>query len=324
MIAIKIENKSEEKVYWYYYNYSPMNNNPNNKQFWELYYNNNHTYFKKPSDMEESKFLNIEQSNKDTALGFLHLINIGLNGNTSIEPKQTPVDNFIYGVAFVADKDLSELFIEPTKNYFEIIKHILMTVGCFTTTTAKFYVMVGINKCYSYKGESGGPGISYKLAGFVAKIMYDVNNISYFGCVKNNFITRPLEQMGKLFTGSSKSEEQHEIELNLPYDNTYNLPPEDDSTYNEMKRKAVEFNKQRAKEAYDWLLTCNSKGDDRRKFEECVGDYDFFVKFVSEIFAPRWGYTGKRVAVLEQLFKKKYLKYKKKYLILKNNILKSN
>jgi hypothetical protein len=138
--------------------------------------------------------------------------------------------------------------------------------------------------------------------------------------------------MGKLFTGSSISQEQHERELNLPYDKEYNLPPKDDSTYNEKKREASKFNKLRAREAYMWLLTCNkdlnkeqSNSDDiDSKFKECVGDHDFFIKFVSDIFAPRWGYTGKRVAILQQSFLKKYLKYKKKYLILKNNILKSN
>lgn len=77
------------------------------------------------------------------------------------------------------------------------------------------------------------------------------------------------------------------------------------------KKRAIEENKSNAALARRWLMNCSLVDGKDASFsvsqeqqhellqKRCIGSDAFFEQFVENIFAPKWGYTGTRVADLK-------------------------
>jgi hypothetical protein len=120
--------------------------------------------------------------------------------------------------------------------------------------------------------------LSGKLSKYVAELM-GYADTDFFGLKKISFITRPLAKMGELFKSENRDE------LSIGFDNNREI--------------------QLYEESIKWLTECKNSctGDDDNsvnlcKIQKCIGDMNFLYHFVLDAFAPKWGYTGKRVSDL--------------------------
>lgn len=271
MFEVKLEGYDD-----LYFSFSDINDKKN-EEFWIDYYNNNYNkdtikQYYNDANKDKETLDKIIKSAKDTALGFIQLINISVYGSPFVENCKKP-DDIIKGVGFI--KNI------PGDNYTK--ENILMSVGIFTTNIAAFYVMIGICTGYNYTGEKIR-GLSSILFKNVA-LMIKNNNDNFFGIEKLSFITRPLEKMGALLRTNNLNDDKFDIDLDE------NRTDEDKVINNNL--------------AIKWLKECkvmcdNGEEDkiDICKMEKCVGDICFLYHFVLDAFSPKWGYSGKRIETL--------------------------
>lgn len=263
----------------------------------------------------------ISVSAKDTASGFQHVLNVIEYGNRETNIK---VEGVMKGVAFVSLSDLgAECGIVN-------VSEIAMTVGVFTTKDAAFYSMVGVSHNYRVKEYNKVEALSFQLTSYVALIINKVAGVDAGGAEKISFMTRPLEVMGKIFAGKSSVEGGSECDptspkCNISFSNSLTMPSKLVVTstatresineykvyYNEEKKRAIEENKSNAALARRWLMNCSLVDGKDASFsvsqeqqhellqKRCIGSDAFFEQFVENIFAPKWGYTGTRVADLK-------------------------
>lgn len=260
------------------------------EQLWLQYYSNNpfcvNSFYKETKNAADVE--KIATSANDTASGFKHLINIVRNGNKEAPYGfKEPIDGIHYGIAYIVPGNVDIKTLNTLEN---LKQNVLMSVGWFTSEKAHFYVMVGISIGFCYEGESI-KGLSGILSSYIAHIMKTQTSL---GVQKLAFITRPLEKMSKLFNNNNTSD------LNIPYNPNYELPPQGDEKYEQLKELAIQYGKIQQEKAIDWLIEncvlekiCNSNDD--CQINQCLGDKTFFIQFVGDVFSPKWPYTGKNI-----------------------------
>jgi hypothetical protein len=268
------------------------------EKLWIEYYNKNHTlvipYYgssKPAAEIEE-----IRVGAFDVANGVKYVLDMIKNGNREVlPPYNKKINNIIYGIVYCIPSDIP---IEERNNLDILLKNVLMSVCVLTTPKSKFYIMVGISLGFGYPIERKINGLSNIISGFIANIMI---NDSYFGKKKISFITRPLTKMALLF---QKGEESDDV-LNINYEESLKMPDKSHPEYEKINEEIIELSYNRLFDATIWMNKCDNGSTCKNiecKINYCIGDMNFFIQFVGNLFSPRWPYTGKRAKNLLKYF----------------------